>query len=237
MDNPIGQILLVDDDRQLVSLLKAYLEQEGFRVHAVYDGQAALELVQDSAQFSVIVLDIMMPGINGLDVLQMLRQRISTPVLMLTGRGDEIDRIIGLEMGADDYLAKPCNPRELLARIRAILRRTRLDLSFAEQTLQPVELHGLSLDPGKRELRYRQQVLDLTGAEFNVLSILMRSAGRVISKQELTRQVLHREMTAYDRSIDVHVSRLRRKLEAVAANADGNELIKTVRGEGYQFVG
>ncbi len=235
MNNSQNQILLVDDDKTLVSLLSQYLERENFTVCAVHNGQAAVDLVQHNEQFCVIVLDIMMPKLNGLEVLQILRQRVNTPILMLTGRGDELDRIIGLEMGADDYLEKPCNPRELLARIRAVLRRSRLQSPTPENHSEPIVLHDLTLDINKREFFYKETLVKLTGAEFNVLSLLMQAAGRAISKQDLTRQVLHREMTAYDRSIDVHVSRLRKKLE-IASGQEKIDYIKTIRGEGYQFI-
>ncbi len=236
MTNIKNHILLVDDDKALSDLLSEYLARENFTIQAAYDGQAAIDTVQDSHQFCVIVLDIMMPKLNGLEVLQILRQKINTPVIMLTGRGDEIDRIIGLEMGADDYLAKPCNPRELLARIHALLRRSRPQSNSTEDTPQFISLNNLTLQISKRQLFYKETQVELTGAEFNILSLLMQSAGSPLSKQELTRQVLHRDMTPYDRSIDVHVSRLRKKLEDISDKDDNLTYIKTIRGEGYQFI-
>ena len=225
-------ILLVDDDIELCHLLAEFLRGEGFRVSAVHDGQAALDCVIDNTQFDAIVLDIMMPKLNGLEVLQALRSRLNTPIVMLTGRGDDIDRIVGLEMGADDYLGKPCNPRELSARLRAVLRR-----SGSQNTIHSakdiIELHGICLNNGQRSATVGTEELSLTSAEFNVLALLMQSAGEVLSKAILTEKVLQRKLGAYDRSIDVHVSRVRQKLGQALGN---EELIKTVRGVGYQFV-
>jgi two-component system OmpR family response regulator/two-component system response regulator CpxR len=180
-----------------------------------------------------MVLDVMMPGQSGLELLQQLRPRVQLPVIMLTGRGEEIDRILGLEMGADDYLGKPCNPRELLARIRAIRRRSEVAGQQVEFPQQVVELHGIRLDPGLREVRVCDAVVDLTSAEFNVLAYLLHNAGRIMTKAELTERVLHRSLTAYDRAIDVHVSRVRQKLQRAGVAQD---LIKTLRGEGYLLV-
>ncbi len=234
-DNPPPVIMLVDDDTELVALLAEYLRAEGFQVDTCHNGQEAVDTLQSPDQYAVIVLDIMMPGLNGLEVLQILRQRMNTPVIMLTGRGDDIDRIIGLEMGADDYLGKPCNPRELLARIRAVLRRAGNHLTTGniakETTLTCNEVH---LDMAQRTVSINNEMLDLTSAEFNVLQLLMQSAGTAISRESLTRQVLHRELSAYDRSIDVHVSRIRKKIQAMTGTQ--KDCIKTIRGQGYQFL-
>jgi two-component system OmpR family response regulator/two-component system response regulator CpxR len=174
----------------------------------------------------------MMPGLSGLELLQQVRPKVSTPVIMLTGKGDDIDRILGLEMGADDYLSKPANPRELLARIRAVLRRT---VPVKEETnKQTLSVGAVNLTPARRVASVDETELQLTAAEFNVLALLMERAGQVASKEWLTEQVLHRKLTAYDRSIDVHVSRVRQKLEQ--AKPGLAEMIKTVRGEGYQMV-
>lgn len=230
-------LLLVDDDRELCAMLAEYLGHEGYRVETVHSGEAALAALEQFRP-DLMVLDIMMPGMSGLELLQQLRPRTDVPVLMLTGRGEAIDRILGLEMGADDYLSKPCHPRELSARVKAILRRS--GSAGAEPDSEgafpsrPLEMAGLRLDPGQREVSLAGQPLQLTSAEFNVLACLMQHAGRVLSKDELTRWVLHRELSAYDRAIDVHVSRLRQKLAALAG--DDCELIKTVRGQGYQFI-
>lgn len=238
------RILLVDDDKELCSLLTEYFSAEGYQVDAAYNAQQAIDKLQNpssgnSNTYSLMVLDIMMPGTTGLELLQQIRPRHTLPVIMLTGRGDEIDRILGLEMGADDYLGKPCNPRELLARIRAVLRRASPQATVEGRLPdQTVVIGALSLNPGTRDARVGDQVLELTSAEFNVLAYLMQHAGQVLSKEQLTRWVLHRELTAYDRAIDVHVSRVRQKLAAHFERADGEaiEMIKTVRGQGYIFV-
>ncbi|WP_086481571.1 response regulator transcription factor [Oceanospirillum sanctuarii] len=232
------RLLLVDDDKELCSLLTEYLSAEGYRVDSAYNAQQALEKLQ-SQSYSLMVLDIMMPGTTGLELLQQIRPRITLPVIMLTGRGDEIDRILGLEMGADDYLGKPCNPRELLARIRAVLRRMSPQAPVEGRLPeQPLVIGALSLNPATRDARVADQLLELTSAEFNVLAYLMQHAGQVLSKEQLTRWVLHRDLTAYDRAIDVHVSRVRQKLAPYFEQAGGEsvEMIKTVRGQGYIFV-
>ncbi len=235
MNSVMYKILLVDDDVALCELLCEFLNGEGFATSAVHSGQAALESIKTEGQYDALVLDIMMPEMSGLEVLQLLRQRVSTPVIMLTGRGDDIDRIVGLEMGADDYLGKPCNPRELAARLKAVLRRTgvlnRLDGGSTGSTI--LSLHGIKMDVGRREASVDAEPLAFTSAEFNTLEQLMASAGKVLSKEYLTDKVLHRKLGAYDRSIDVHVSRIRQKLTKAGKDP---ALLKTVRGAGYQFV-
>lgn len=220
-------VLLVDDDPELTELLADYLQAENIQTSTASSAGAALKLLQGQQAVDLMVLDIMMPGVSGLEFLQQIRPRWTLPVIMLTGRGGDIDRILGLEMGADDYLAKPCNPRELLARIRAVLRRARL----ATQPVAAV-LHyaGISLDPSRREVKVGTQALELTSAEFNVFHQLLQHPGEVLSKSYLTEVVLHRPLTAYDRAIDVHISRLRQKLAPYLKQTDA---IKTVRGEGY----
>lgn len=241
------RLLLVDDDKELCSLLAEYLSAEGYRVDAAYSAHEALEKLQNpspssgqsnSNSYSLMVLDIMMPGTTGLELLQQIRPRFTLPVIMLTGRGDEIDRILGLEMGADDYLGKPCNPRELLARIRAVLRRMSPQAPVEGRLPeQPLIIGALSLNPATRDARVADQVLELTSAEFNVLAYLMQHAGQVLSKEQLTRWVLHRDLTPYDRAIDVHVSRVRQKLAPYFEKAgEAVDMIKTVRGQGYIFV-
>lgn len=239
---PTKPILLVDDDIELCELLADYLGHEGYAVEAVHTAEAALQWLEQATP-ELMVLDVMMPGQSGLELLQQLRPRWQLPVLMLTGRGEEIDRILGLEMGADDYLPKPCNPRELLARIRAILRRSGESPSVAGLSAaatdgvfpqRVLDVHGIHLDPGMREVRVGDQLLALTSAEFNVLAYLMQHAGQVLDKAKLTRWVLHRELGAYDRALDVHVSRVRQKLAQVLGR--DREWIKTVRGQGYQFI-
>lgn len=228
-------VLLVDDDTSLCQLLAEYLAGEGFSVSALHSGEALLAHVQNEAAQGpqCIVLDIMMPGMMGLDALQHLRKFSDVPVIMLTGRGDDVDRIIGLELGADDYLGKPCNPRELAARIKAILRRASTETPPAEHVTATLQLHGICLDSQTREVQLHGEALSLTAAEFNVLRLLMASAGESLTKAYLTEQVLHRKLSAYDRSIDVHVSRLRQKL---AKQGGLHDIIKTIRGSGYQMV-
>ncbi|MBU2964747.1 response regulator transcription factor [Amphritea sp. 2_MG-2023] len=226
------KLLLVDDDQELCDLMGQYLQSEGFEVSFAHSAEQALPLLQQDGAYDLLIFDIMMPGQTGLELLQQVRPRVKTPVIMLTGRGDDIDRIIGLEMGADDYLGKPCNPRELVARIRAVLRRSGQTVG-PEETATVLSLHNIELDPGKRRVQVAGNEIELTSAEFNVLAELMQSVGSIVSKDELTEKVLHRKLTAYDRAIDVHVSRVRQKLAAVMP---GSELIKTVRGAGYMLV-
>lgn len=229
MEKVKNRILLVDDDKSLCRLISQYLGGSGFQVEAVHSGSEAIARLQTHADFDLVVMDIMMPGITGLELLPILRSRWNIPVIMLTGRGEEIDRILGLEMGADDYLGKPCNPRELLARIKAVLRR-----ASEPRQITPglFDLHGIHIDSGSRQARIGDEVLVLTTAEFDVLHELMKYAGSVASREDLTRRVLHRELTPYDRSIDVHVSRVR---SALRGHFGERDLIVTVRGVGYQF--
>ena len=231
MENTRPNILLVDDDTELCELLAEFLKNDEFQVSSCHDGYSALEALQKDHQFNVVVLDIMMPRVNGLEALQAIRARHNIPVIMLTGRGGEIDRIVGLEMGADDYLGKPCNPRELAARLRAVLRRNQFDATSNAIAIT-LNLHGIELNRAQRQVKVHGQPLELTGAEFNVLALLMQSAGHILTKKELTEKVLHRKLVAYDRSIDVHVSRLRQKL---AKALQGKNLIKAIRGSGYQM--
>lgn len=227
------KILLVDDDVALCQLLAEFLQLEGYEVRSMHDGEQVLDAGRN-LDCDLIVLDIMMPSVSGLEVLSILRRRTRVPVIMLTGRGDELDRIIGLEMGADDYLSKPCNPRELAARIRAVLRRTQNDSPTTNDGGDEIiELHGIVFNPGLRKAFVDDDELNLTAVEFNVLGILMGAAGKVVSKSEMTEQVLHRKLSPYDRSIDVHVSRIRQKL---ARRLGNRRLIETVRGEGYQML-
>ena len=219
-------ILIADDDIELCDLLRQYLGQEGFEVRLAHDGEQAL-VESRRPGVDAMVLDIMMPRMNGIDVLRSLRKESELPVLMLTGRGEDLDRIIGLELGADDYLAKPANPRELLARIRAILRRT-----SAHSTIATLEVGDLVLNQGGRELRRDGQVMGLTSTEFSIIQLLLQHSGEVVDKKDLYLAALGREPVAYDRSIDMHVSNLRRKLGPAS---DGSERIETIRGIGYQY--
>ncbi len=222
-----NNILIIDDDTELTDLLAQYLEPEGFTVVCVHDGESGVKKALNQP-FDAIVLDVMLPKLNGFEVLKAIREHLETPVLMLTARGDDIDRIVGLEIGADDYLPKPCNPRELVARLRAILRRT-------QKIPAPkpiIEEHNIVVDCSKRHVTLAGEYLELTNAEFKILEMLIKSPGQAFSKEELTEYALGRKYTAYDRSIDVHISNLRNKL---GDNTQGEPIVKTVRGFGYMF--
>ena len=223
-----ARVLLVDDDRELCQMLTEYLAAEHFVVKSVHDGGDALaELKLHS--FEILILDVMLPSVGGFDVLRALGASHETPILMLTARGEDVDRIVGLELGADDYLSKPFNPRELVARIRAILRRVS---SRATRGGVPDELKlgPILLNTGTHQVRVADQLVPVTGAELRVLELLMRSAGQVISRDALTEQALGRKLVPYDRSIDTHISNLRRKLDLEVGK---NPEIKNVRGSGY----
>jgi DNA-binding response OmpR family regulator len=224
-------VLLVDDDRELCRMLAEYLTPEGFKLSTVHDGDEALYAL-GRHHFDLIVLDVMLPRLGGLDVLRLLRQKNTTPVLMLTARGEDIDRVVGLELGADDYLPKPFNPRELVARMRAILRRSLL-LEPQSGRRDRIDAGPLSLHFASRSASARGQAVNLTGAEFRVLEVLMQQIGVVVSREQLTRQVLSRRLTPYDRSIDTHISNIRRKLAAVAVTDEVS--IVNVRRTGYVF--
>jgi two-component system response regulator CpxR len=219
-------ILLVDDDTELASLLSEFLRREGFTVEAEHEGHRGLEKALQPG-IDLVVLDVMLPGIDGFEILKRLRQKSKVPVLMLTARGEDVDRIVGLELGADDYLAKPFNPRELAARIRAILRRYESHPPTAAGNR--IETNGIVLDPGSREVTVSGKRVELTTFEFDILELLMRSAGRVLSRDTLMENFYNRKATPFDRSIDMHISHLRKKL------VNGDDLIKTIRGVGYQF--
>lgn len=218
------RVLLIDDDAELCDLLRTYLTQDGFDIEVMnrFDEKRWQALAE---RIDFVVLDVGLPGMNGFEVLRHLRGVSQVPILMLTARGEDVDRIIGLEMGADDYLPKPCNPRELSARIRAIQRRV--------QGVQPVKerylsVSGLKLDMRTRSVARGDLRIVLTSTEFNVLERLMQHAGNVVNKEDLTRDVLGRRMASYDRAVDMHISSIRRKI--------GEGLVCTVRGVGYQFV-
>ena len=219
-------ILIADDDTELCELLREYLGLEGFEVRLAFDGEQAL-VESRRPGVDAMVLDIMMPRMNGIDVLRKLRKESELPVIMLTARGDDLDRIIGLELGADDYLAKPANPRELLARIRAILRR-----SNTQSTVATFGVGDLVLNQARRELHRDGLLIDLTSTEFSILQLLLQRSGEIVEKKDLYLAALGREPVAYDRSIDMHVSNLRRKLGLAI---DGTERIETIRGIGYQY--
>jgi len=222
-------ILLVDDDRELCAMLEEYLGREGFRVQSAHDGAKGLDAVRATAP-ALVVMDITMPVLNGFDALRAIRGFSGVPVLMLTARGEELDRIVGLEIGADDYLPKPFNPRELLARVRAILRRGQGAMSHENQAVTVGDLH---LDPGSRSVQRAGVAVDVTATEYAVLDVLMRQPGTLVGKDDLSRQALGRALQPFDRSLDTHISNLRRKL---GPGHRGEPRIKTLRGRGYLLV-
>jgi len=219
-------ILLADDDTELSGLLKEYFESEGFDVRLAPDGTTALEEARKPG-LDLAVLDVMMPGMSGMDVLKQLRMESKLPVIMLTARGDDMDRILGLELGADDYVPKPCNPRELLARIRAVMRRGQSPGDQSE-----ISLDDLVLNHASRTLLKSGEPVDLTSTEFSILYALLQDRGEVVSKRDLYLSALGREPVPHDRSVDMHVSNLRRKL---GPDPRGDNRIETIRGIGYQY--
>jgi two-component system, OmpR family, response regulator CpxR len=227
----MDRILVIDDDVELCSLVSEYLQPEGFEVEAVYDGNRGLERAL-TGEHVLVVLDVMLPGLNGFEVLRRIRGTSSIPVLLLTARGEDVDRIVGLEIGADDYLPKPFNPRELVARIRAVLRRSATGEPAGPPIPQVVRVGDIELDPATRTVRNGGQPVDLTSVEFNLLEVLLREAGRVVTRDRLAEVVLSRKFSPFNRSIDMHVSKVRKKL---GDSDGGNDYIKTVRGVGYIF--
>ena len=222
-----GSILIVDENIELTSHLTQIFEQDGFKVISLHDGETAIKKALNQP-FDVIILDVLLPKMNGFEVLKAIREHLDTPVMMLTACSDDIDRIVGLEIGADDYLTKPCNPHEVLSRLRAILRRARK--TPAHRSI--IEHEHLRVDCIKRRVEVAGKELELTNTEFNILETLIKSPGQAFSKEELTEYALGRKYTTYDRSIDVHISNLRNKL---GDNPTGEPWIKTVRGFGYLF--
>jgi len=226
----MNKILMIDDDVELCELMVDYLSQEGFEVETVNDPLAGVEKAL-SGQHDLVVLDVMMPGLNGFEVLRRIRASSRIPVMMLTARGDDVDRIVGLEIGADDYLPKPFNSRELVARIRAILRRSEQQSTVPARSTA-IRVADIALTSATRTVERSGQKVDLTSIEFSILEVLMGVAGQVIHRDELVRKSLGRENSAYDRSIDVHISSLRKKL---GVPVDGAERIKTIRNIGYLY--
>ncbi len=224
----MAHILLIDDDTELTSLLKEVLSYEGFNVSEANDGEAGLEAVNDSVD--LILLDVMMPKLNGMETLKRIRENWQTPVLMLTAKGEEIDRVIGLELGADDYLPKPFSDRELLARIRAVLRRTQ---QTSNKHSDVIECQDIQVYPGKQEAYCQGELLDLTTTEFALLAHFVQHPGNTLTKEDLSQDVLGKRLAAFDRAIDMHVSNLRKKLPE---RSDGKVRIKTLRGRGYLMV-
>ena len=225
-----ARILLVDDDVELAGMLRDYLVRDGFEVLAVPDGESGVTEAL-SGNFALVVLDVMMPGIGGIEALRRIRAASTVPVLMLTARGDDLDRIVGLELGADDYVPKPCMPRELAARLRAILRRSQQGGELAAQA--PLVVGPLKVMPAQRRVEWDGEAVELTSTEFNLLEVLVRNAGRPVSKAELSEQALGRPLARFDRSIDVHLSSIRHKLGKLPG---GRSCIQTVYRQGYQLI-
>ena len=224
------RVLLIDDDVELTNLLEEYLVEEGFSVTTSEDGRSAMTAVAEQS-VDIIVLDIMMPHKSGIEVLQSIRRKSTIPILMLTARGDDVDRIAGLNLGADDYVSKPCSPGELAARLRAILRRANQSMSAAAS--ETVDAGNLVMQPARRAAKWKGQPLDLTGTEFSLLEVLARNAGQLVSKQEISKRAFGRSLASFDRRIDVHLSSVRQKL---GQRPDGQPWIQSVRGLGYQLL-
>jgi len=226
-------ILLIDDDVELSQMLSEYLTNESFKVTAVYTGQEGIDQAL-SGKFKAVILDIMLPDINGVDVLKNIRQSINIPVIMLTAKGDNIDRVLGLELGADDYVPKPCYPRELLARLRAVLRRVdeQVAQGQGDANVSKYELNDLVLDLPQRECRWNDIVIELTSTEFNLLALLVKHQDRVVTKEELSEAGLGRARELYDRSVDVHISNIRQKLYQFTKD---EVTIETIRAVGYRI--
>lgn len=228
-------ILLIDDDHELAELLVDYLAQQGFIVHCCFDGQAGLEQAYNS-KFDLILLDVMMPKLNGFEVLKALGSSHKTPVLMLTAKGDNNDKVRGLELGADDYLAKPFHHQELLARINAILRRITLTNQQSQEAFQQehsvLTVNNVELNHGTRTVYCHQNPIELTGTEYQILSLLIENKGQIIAKETISEQILNRKLSPFDRSIDVHIGNIRRKFSPYSTE----DKIKTVRGAGYIFL-
>ncbi len=226
------KILIVDDDIELTTLFEDYLKKEHFDIDVASDGLSGIAAAQ-TQQYDLIILDVMLPKMTGTEILIKLRQSSNVPILMFTAKGEDLDRIIGLESGADDYVAKPCTPRELVARIRAILRRTDRSDDTQSENSEPLHIGPLKLSSETRRATWFDVELDLTSTEFNLLETLALNAGKVVNKNELSEQALGRKLIKYDRSIDVHMSSIRHKL---GNQQDGHSYIQTIRGKGYQLI-
>lgn len=224
----MGKVLIIDDDEELCELVSEYLTVEGFEIESVNDGESGLKAAL-SGDYELAILDVMLPKMNGFDVLRNLREQSKLPVIMLTARGDDMERIVGLEIGADDYLPKPFNPRELAARLRAILRRT---ADTDEETSEKLDIDGIQLSTAARTVILDGEPVNVTSVEFELLANLLREAGKIVRKEDLSESVLERKLSPFDRSLDMHVSNLRKKL---GTRADGSDRIKTVRSVGYIY--
>lgn len=224
-------ILIIDDDVELCELLEEYLSAEGFIISKVHDGLEGKNKVI-KGNYDLVILDVMLPHMNGFDILRAIREHSLIPVMMLTARGEEVDKIVGLEMGADDYLSKPFNARELLARIKAVFRRSEIKEILNENISKKINVGDICLDVNARTVKQNSNMLNFTGVEFQLLEILLKNAGSVVEKQTLSENVLGRKLSYDDRSIDVHISKIRRKL---GHNSGGTERIRTIRGVGYLY--
>ena len=230
LEQTMERVLVIDDDVGLCELVGEYLQPEGYTVEAIHNGERGVDRAL-TGEHDLVVLDVMLPGTNGFDVLRRIRAKSRIPVLMLTARGDDVDRIVGLEIGADDYLPKPFNPRELVARIRAVLRRT-VPAETATSPRELIVVGDIEMDSNTRNVRRSGEIVELTGVEYDLLEILLRNAGQIVKREELVKEVLGRELSPFDRSIDMHVSNLRKKL---GHQLNGLERIKTIRGVGYIY--
>lgn len=224
-------ILIIDDDQELTGLLTEYLTPQGYNITCAHDGVSGLQLATGGEHFDLILLDVMLPQLDGFEVLKKMRLSHLTPVMMLTAKGDDFDRIFGLELGADDYMPKPFNHRELSARIKAIIRR--MEFVPSHSTQQPIKIGDVNILPVSRSVDCDAQEVEVTSTEFSILHLLMMNCGNLVSKQDISKKVLGRPLSSYDRSIDMHVSNIRKKLN----NVVNKERIKTVRGSGYIFLG
>src|SRR5271163_3296300 len=231
-DSSAKRILIVDDDVELCELVGQYLKSQGFQIEAVHDGSLGLERSL-SGTYSLIILDVMLPGIRGFEVLRRIRAKSAVPIIMLTAHGDDVDRIVGLEIGADDYLPKPFNPRELAARIHAVLRRTSGNAPGESQNPTSIILDDIRLDTRARVARHKTRDVELTAAEFELLTLFFKAPGQVFPREELVKTALGREPEPSDRSLDVHISNLRKKLGPFD---DGTERIRAIRNVGYVYV-
>lgn len=227
----MDKILIIDDDEELCELVSEYLAVEGFEITSVNDGATGLSSALSGA-YDIVILDVMLPKMNGFDVLRNLRLESKLPVIMLTARGDDMERIVGLEIGADDYLPKPFNPRELAARLRAILRRSTPDAEEVDGSNERIDVDGVQLSPASRTVVRDGEEINLTSVEFGLLHEMLKEAGKIVKKDDLSERVLERKLSPYDRSLDMHISNLRKKL---GARSDGSERIKTIRSVGYIY--
>lgn len=226
----MNKILIIDDDEELCELVSEYLTVEGFTIETVNDGESGLKMAL-TGDYDMAILDVMLPKMNGFDVLRNLRLESKLPVIMLTARGDDMERIVGLEIGADDYLPKPFNPRELAARLRAILRRTET-ISDDSDSSEKLDIDGIQISAASRVATCDGQELNLTSVEFELLSELLREAGKIVRKEDLSERVLERKLSPFDRSLDMHISNLRKK---IGPRSDGSDRIKTIRSVGYIY--